>query len=135
MFQLSKKVEYGLIAVRHMAAGRTGQTFTAKEIAEGYSIPYELLAKIMQKLVRKGFLVSYQGANGGYALLRNPETITVSSVIDAIEESNAVRLVQCEAETPGNCIIFSTCTIKDPLMKLQGSINQVLQNLTVKELV
>lgn len=135
MFQLSKKVEYGLIAIRHMAAGRSGQTFTAKEIAERYSIPYELLAKIMQKLVRKGFLISFQGVNGGYALQRNPESITVSSIIDAIEESKAVKLVRCESEEPGNCIIFSTCTIKDPLMKLQGSINQVLQNITVKELV
>jgi len=135
MFQLSKKVEYGLIAVRHMAAGKSGQTYTAKEIAENYNLPYELLAKVMQKLVHKGFVVSFQGANGGYVLARNPETITVSAVIEAIEESQSVKITQCQAEAPENCVIFLTCTIKDPLIKLQGSINQVLEKLTVKELV
>ena len=56
MFQLSKKVEYGLIAIRHMAAGGPGQIHTAKEIADRYHIPYELLAKVMQKLAKKGVL-------------------------------------------------------------------------------
>jgi len=77
MFQLSKKVEYGLIAVRHMAGGTRGQIFTAKEIADTYHIPYELLAKVMQKLVRRGYIASYQGVNGGYTLGRNPSELKV----------------------------------------------------------
>ena len=134
MFQLSKKVEYGLIAVRHMAGGRTGQIFTAKEIADKYHIPYELLAKVMQKLAKKGYIASYQGVNGGYTLTRNPRDLKVSAIINAIEEKAAVTIIQCEAETPENCIIHSTCTIKSPLVKLQTSINKVLDELTIMEM-
>lgn len=135
MFQLSKKVEYGLIAIRHMAGGRDGQMFTAKEIADCYNIPYELLAKILQKLVKKGFIVSYQGVNGGYSLARRPGAVTVSSVIRAIEDQDAVTIIRCETDSSQQCLIHDTCTIKNPLIKLQGNINAMFDTMTLAELL
>lgn len=135
MFQLSKKVEYALIALRHMAAGRRGEIFTVKEIAQKNNIPYDLLAKLMQLLVRKGLIESYQGVHGGYRILRDPSTVTISLIIEAIEGKSSVKIVQCEATNPDDCIIHQSCTIKDPLMKLQGDINQVLATLTVTQLL
>jgi len=134
MFQLSKKVEYGLIAIKHIASGTRGNIFTAKEIADKYQIPFELLAKVMQKLSKQGYITSYQGVNGGYTLSRSPEEIKVSEIINAIEGKTTVTIVQCEAETPEDCSIHSTCTIKNPLMKLQNNINKVLDDLTVMEM-
>jgi len=135
MFQLSKKVEYGLIAIRHMAAGLPGKVFTAKEIAETYHIPYELLAKVMQKLARQGYLASVQGVNGGYYLTRNPRELKVSAIINTIEGKSNLTIIQCEAESPENCIIHSTCTIKNPLVKLQSTISRALDDLTIMEMV
>mgnify|MGYP001169987697 FL=1 len=135
MFQLSKKVEYGLIAIRHMAAGSPGQIHTAKEIADTYRIPYELLAKVMQKLVRKGYITSYQGVHGGYILVRNASDLKVSAIINAIEGRTTVTIIQCEADGPEDCIIHHTCTIKDPLVKLQNNINRMFDNLTIMEMV
>jgi len=134
MFQLSKKVEYGLIAIRHMASGTRGQNFTAKEIAEKYRISYELLAKIMQKLARHKFIESYQGVYGGYTLTRNHEQMKVSEIIQAIEGKQAITIVQCETGTPEECNIHSTCIIKNPLVKLQNNINKVLDELTVMDM-
>lgn len=135
MFQLSKKVEYGLIAIRHMATGSPGQIHTAKEIADRYHIPYELLAKVLPKLVRKGYVSSHQGVHGGYVLSRNPSDLKVSAIINAIEERAGVTIIQCEAQNPEDCIIHDTCTIKDPLVKLQNSINRMFENLTIMEMV
>jgi len=135
MFQLSKKVEYGLIAIRHMAAGGPGQIHTAKEIADRYHIPYELLAKVMQKLAKKGCIVSYQGVHGGYILARNPAELKVAAIINAIEGKPNVTIIQCEAESPENCIIHDTCTIKNPLMKLKLNINRVFEDLSIGEMV
>ncbi len=135
MFQLSKKVEYGLIAMRHMASCPHGHMCTTKEIAEKYQLPYELLAKVMQKLAKKGFISSHQGVNGGYILTRNPNDVKVSAIINAIEERDNLTIIQCEAETPENCVIFSNCTIKNPLIKLQTSINKVLDEITIMEMV
>lgn len=135
MFQLSKRVEYGLIAIRHMAKGQSGQIFTTKEISERYNLPYDLLAKIMQKLAKRGFISSYQGVRGGYTFSKNPSSMTIASIIDAIEDKPLVALMQCEIEAPENCIIHGMCTIKDPLMKLQGNINKMMSEMTVMELV
>jgi Rrf2 family transcriptional regulator, nitric oxide-sensitive transcriptional repressor len=135
MFQLSKKVEYGLIAVRHMASRPRGHQFTAKEIADSYQIPFELLAKVMQKLARKGFISSYQGVHGGYILAKDPAVIKVSDVMNAIEEKSTLSIIQCEAGEADECIIRTTCTIKNPLIKLQNSINQVINELTILEMV
>lgn len=135
MFQLSKKVEYGLIAIRHMASGSGRRMFTAKEIADSYHIPYELLAKVMQRLVKEGFISSTQGVHGGYVLARNPNQIKVIEIINAIEGKTNVTIVQCEADGPTDCIIHTTCTIKDPLVKLQESINKVFEDLSITQMI
>ncbi|MGA2622525.1 MAG: Rrf2 family transcriptional regulator [Bacteroidota bacterium] len=135
MFQLSKKVEYGLIAIRHMASGPPHHVFTAKEIADAYHISYELLAKVMQKLAKQRFIGSHQGVHGGYTLLRDPHELKVSSIINAIEGKLNVTIVQCEAKEAENCAIYTSCTIKYPLVKLQGNINKVFEEMTVMEMV
>ena len=66
MLRLSKKADYALMAVRHLAL-KTGPSATsAREIAEQYDIPIELMAKVLQRLVRAGLLISTQGTRGGY---------------------------------------------------------------------
>jgi Rrf2 family protein len=135
MFQLSKKVEYALIALRYMASGGRGKIYTTKELADKNQLSYELLAKIMQKLARKGFISSQQGVHGGYVLTRNANEVKISAVINAIEEKNSVTIIQCEASTPEDCSIHTSCTIKDPLVKLQNSINKVFDELSIMEMV
>jgi len=135
MFQLSKKVEYGLIAMRHMAMSRRGHIITTKEIADLYQIPYDLLAKVMQKLTKEKFISSYQGVHGGYVLSRPPGELKVSAIINAIEGRQSVSIIQCEAEPSENCLIHTTCTIKNPLVRLQSSINKVFDEMSIMEMV
>lgn len=135
MFQLSKKVEYGLIAMRHMVLSSNGHIITTKEIADQYQIPYELLAKVMQKLAKEKFISSYQGVNGGYTLTRPPADLKVLAIINAIEDQLSVSIIQCEAESTENCSIHNTCTIKSPLVKLQGTINRMFEEMSILEMV
>ncbi len=134
MLQLSKKVEYGLIALRHMALKQRGQVFTAKEIALEYDLPYELLAKILQKLTRANIVVSTQGVRGGYALAQRPEEIQVSHVIRTIEEEKPM-IAECYAEGTDTCSIFDACTIRKPLGKVQRNLDSLLQNMTIQEII
>ena len=71
MLRLSKKADYALMAMKHLAAaaGDRGSS-SAREIAEQYDIPIELMAKVLQRLVRRGLLASQQGTRGGYQLAR-----------------------------------------------------------------
>jgi Rrf2 family protein len=134
MLQLSKKVEYGLIALRHMAMNPRGQVFTAKEIAAKYDIPYELLAKVLQKLTRAGVVVSTQGMHGGYSLVKKPNELQVSSIIGVIEEEKPT-IAECYAEGGEDCSIFNACTIRKPLGKMQHNLNLLLENTTLEQIV
>ena len=74
MLRLTKKADYGLMALKYLAEQATAATppaaQSAKDIAQAYHIPPPLLAKILQTLARAGLLVSHAGTNGGYALAK-----------------------------------------------------------------
>ena len=95
MLKLTKKADYGLIALRHLATRKAGSA-SAKDIADAYRIPLPLLSKVLQKLVRAGLLMSEQGTNGGYRLSRAPQEITALEVIRAID--GPIILTQCFTE-------------------------------------
>jgi len=134
MLQLSKKVEYGLIALRHMAMKPLGQVFTAKELAQEYDIPYELLAKVLQKLARSRIVNSTQGVRGGYALAKSPKEMPVSHIIRIIEEEKPM-IAECYVEGPDSCHIFGNCTIRRPLGKIQRSLNVLFDEMTIQEII
>ena len=77
MLKLTKKADYGLIAMRHLAEHADLGACSAKDLAEMYSIPQEALAKILQRLTKAKLLISQYGTNGGYTLSRNPRSITL----------------------------------------------------------
>lgn len=134
MFQLSKRVEYGLIALRHMAMKTPGQVFSAKEISREYDIPYDLLAKVLQKLARTGVIRSTQGVRGGYMLAKDPRELTVANVIRMIEEERPM-IAECYVEGPDSCDIFSSCTIRKPLGKVQRNLNVLFDKMTLQEII
>ena len=134
MIRLSKRVEYGLLAVRHMAANPSGTVFTAKELAAKLDMPYDLLAKVLQRLARGGIVSSQQGIKGGYALARRPNEISITSVIRTIEYERPM-IAECYADGPDSCYLFDNCGRRKPLGKLQRNLNEVFDKMTVLEIV
>ncbi|HXG38248.1 MAG TPA: Rrf2 family transcriptional regulator, partial [Bacteroidota bacterium] len=96
--------------------------------------PYELLAKVLQKLARAGIVRSSQGVKGGYALSRKPNELTVSFVIRIIEEERPM-VAECYSEGPESCYLFDSCTIRRPLGKLQRNLNVLFDKMTVQEII
>jgi len=77
MLRLSKKADYALMAMKHLAIKPDLSSTSAREIAEQYDIPIELMAKVLQRLARSGLLTSHQGTRGGYTLARPVAAISV----------------------------------------------------------
>lgn len=134
MVRLSKRAEYGLIAIRHIAASHGPEVVTAKEISTIYKISFDLLAKVMQKMARAGLLASTQGMHGGYALSKPADQIPVSAIIHAIE-GNTPAITQCIAEGHASCTVSDVCTIKSPLSKVQANIEHAFNTLTLSQIV
>ncbi len=132
MLRLSKKSDYALIAMKHLAMRLDGgASSSAREISESYDIPLELLAKVLQRLVRARLLVSVQGTRGGYRLGRGAATISVADVIQAVD--GPVTVTACSPDDH-NCDQFSKCSIRDPLWKIKNRILDALTNVTVAEM-
>ena len=131
MLKLSKKSDYGLIAMRHLASKETGGSCNTREIAKAYGIPTELLAKVLQKLVKNGLLVSQHGVEGGYMLARNPSSVTAFDVIRAID--GPLLITSC-VTARGECSQASTCTVREPLSKVNEVIEKALSSVTLASL-
>jgi Rrf2 family protein len=130
MLKLTKKADYGLIAVRHLAVHADMGACSAKDLAEMYGIPQEALAKILQRLARSGLLISQHGTNGGYVLGRDPRKISALEVIRAIE--GPLFVTSCKSDK--GCSTSLKCTVREPLQKVSLAIEEVLGRLTVWEL-
>jgi Rrf2 family protein len=132
MLKLTKKTDYGLIAMRHLAS--QAKTGSAKEIADRYRIPLPLLSKVLQTLVRNGLLVSEQGATGGYRLARDPHEINALEVIRSID--GPIILTQCftEHEEPTECDQSVMCPVREPLRKVHEGILRLLSGITIADL-
>jgi Rrf2 family protein len=138
MLRLTKKADYGLMALKYLAeqpalAGAAGtESRSAKDIAEAYHIPPPLLAKILQTLTRAGLLVSHSGTNGGYALARPATAISAFEVIRAID--GPLFITSC-ITIHGTCDLAGHCTIKEPLREVNDSIKDLLSGIKISDLV
>jgi Rrf2 family protein len=132
MLRLSKKADYALMAMQHLARRTSGGPSTsAREIAEQYDIPIELMAKVLQRLVRTGLLVSTQGTRGGYTLSRESAAISVADVIQAID--GPFTVTACSTEK-SDCDQYSKCSIRDPLWQIKERIVEALGTVTIAEM-
>lgn len=131
MLRLSKKADYALMAMKHLATHADAASASAREIAEAYDIPVELMAKVLQRLARSGLVLSLQGTRGGYRLARPTAQISVADIIQAIDGPLTVTACSTEAE---NCGQYAKCSVRDPLWKIKDRIISALSDCTLQEI-
>lgn len=132
MLKLSKKTDYALMAVQYMASKTAVRAVNTKEIAEAYRIPLELLAKVLQKLGKKGVVISHNGPKGGYVLARPPSEISVLAVIQAIEGN--IGITECYHNEDSHCVQMARCNIRTPLRNIQNSIYALLDSMSIEDM-
>ncbi len=144
MLRLTRKADYGLMAMKYLAEhaaaprpqGDLAKVFvnaqSAKDIADAYHIPAQLLAKILQTLARAGLLVSTAGTNGGYSLARPAAEISAFEVIRAID--GPLFITSC-ITIHGACDLAGHCTIKEPLRKVSDSLRDLLSAIRIADLI
>jgi len=132
MLKLTKKADYGLMAMKHLAEHAHEGACSAKDVAECYGIPPEALAKILQRLAKAGLLHSQHGINGGYTLARDSKEISAYEVIRAID--GPLFITSC-ITVRGECDQTQRCTIREPLRKVNESIEEVLRRIKIAEMI
>jgi len=130
MLRLTKRADYALIAMKHLASVDEGSA-SARAIAERYRIPSEILAKVLQRLVRCRLLASEHGTKGGYTLGRDPSRISVAEVVEAVD--GPITLTTC-SESDNDCEQYSACTVRDPLWQIRDRITESLESFSIADL-
>ncbi|MFI5305507.1 MAG: RrF2 family transcriptional regulator [Nitrospiria bacterium] len=132
MLKIQKKIDYALIAMQYIAFMANDQVVNTKAIAEKYHIPLELLAKILQKLVKKGLVISHNGPKGGYILAKDPTKISMGDVIEAIE--GPIGIAECYHESDHLCSQQAHCNIRTPIGVIQTKIIDLLKSISLEQM-
>jgi Rrf2 family protein len=131
LLKLTKKADYALMAMKHLAERPAEGSRSAKDVADAYGIPHEALAKILQRLARAGLLHSQHGTNGGYTLARPAHTISAFEVIQVID--GPLFITSC-LTIRGECDQSDRCNIREPLRKVNESIEAVLKRIKISHM-
>jgi FeS assembly SUF system regulator len=131
MFKLSKKADYGLIAMKHLSNHREKHACSAGEIAEEYGISATLMAKVLQKLAKEKLVVAKHGSSGGYQMAKEPQKTSALEVITAID--GPVLITSC-VTNHGACDATDRCSVREPLRRVNESILDVLSMVTIAQL-
>jgi Rrf2 family protein len=132
MLRFTKQMDYGLIAMQHIAQHQGDGTVGVKRIADEFRIPPQLLAKVLQRLAKRGLVVSQSGPRGGYRVTLAPSEVTVRKVIEALE--GPVAIVTCMANH-ADCPQTARCTLRQPAGTIQAAIAQMLDTMTLAHLI
>jgi len=136
MLVLTKKVEYGLIALTCVARAKS-RPISAREIADQYNVPLALLMNILKTLTQRGLVRSVRGARGGYVLAMPAQAITMEALIVAID--GPVCLTQCassnERTYKRTCGVGDPCPVRVAVRKINMKFRQLLSEVTLADLV
>jgi FeS assembly SUF system regulator len=131
MMKLSKRADYGLIALKHLAMHSDSVSYSASDIAEVYRVSAPLMAKVLQKLARAGLVAARHGSSGGYTLAKDASQI---SALDAIRAIDGPLFITSCVTSRGECDVSTTCSIREPLRRVNDSILEVLRNVTISQM-
>lgn len=132
MLKVNKKVEYALMALKHMSSKKDGELTTARELCEKFNLPFDPVSKVMQALNTSGIVSSIKGAKGGYQIAKDLATVTYMELNSVIEGKNTIQLC---GEDKDCCDRKEVCIIKGSIDKLSSELYNHLEKITLKDLL
>ena len=134
MLTLTRKTEYALIAVCHLARVGGQKVVSARDIAEEHCVPLPLLMNVLKKLNRTGHVNSVRGARGGYVLKVRPEEFSLADLIEAVE--GPVHFVRCSdpLRESRRCERTSLCFIRRSVLKVHERMRKFLAGVTIADI-
>lgn len=132
MNRLNRKVEYALMALKHMSSKYAGQLTSVKEICAAVNIPFDATSRVMQQMAHHNLLKVEHGSKGGYMLLKDPAKISLLEIIEIID--GPIEVVRC-SQTESDCEFRPTCNVTSPLQSLNSRLANFYQKISLAELL
>lgn len=133
MFKINRKIEYALIALKHMSHKTPGQLTSAKEICEKYGTPFDPTSRVLQLMTQHEVLQAEQGARGGYQIIKDLTKLSLKELCDYI--IGPIEIANCFHSEVCNCEIMHSCHIIAPMLNLNEHLNGLFEKITVAGLL
>ena len=130
--KLSTRGRYGILAMFDLALNAPEGTQSIKAIAEREDIPEAYLEQLFAALRREGLVTSTRGAQGGSALAKAPEDISVGDVLRAVEGN--ISLAEC-LEGDHICDKAGACPSRIVWRKLRDGINAIVDGISLQDMI
>ena len=129
MLKITRKVEYALIALRHMQLKQPEELTSTKEIATRYGVPQQLLAKTLQHMAREGIIEAVQGSAGGYRVATNLNQMSMKDFFEKLE--GPLGMMHCYFDS--DCIQIGACNIRVPIQRINDNMRNLFSQMSVQE--
>jgi len=126
---LSEAASIALHGMILIARKKKGMNVT--KIAELTSTSKHHVAKVMQRLVKSGYLTSHRGPNGGFELKVPPAEINFLDIYEQIE--GKIEINTCPMDKP--VCPFDKCILNNVTSKMSKEFREYLSNQTIEQYI
>ncbi len=131
--KVSKRVTYGIMAAVDLAINAKESPIQARAIARRQGIPVRFLEQVLHALKNADLVESHRGAQGGYLLSREPSTLSIATILEALEgpvfHRSSVRQGAHDRSTTKPELLLG-----DVWEQVQQAERKVLEGITVEHL-
>jgi FeS assembly SUF system regulator len=131
MLRITKLTDYAIVALSHMA-GQQGGPWTSRGVADATGLPQPSVSKILKSLAKAGIVRSARGVQGGYRLAREPGTICVADIIDAVE--GPISLTECTTQHPDGCEYSGACALESTWARINHAVRRALADISLEDI-
>ncbi len=131
MIRLSRMTDYAIAILSQMGEGHEC-LWTAPDLAGRTGLPQPTTSKILKKLTKSGILGASRGAGGGYRLIRDKASISVATVIEAMD--GPIAITDCTTGSISPCGIDRICPMSGGWNRINQAIKQALETVSIAEL-
>lgn len=132
MNKVQRKLEYSLMALKLMSGKRPGELTSAKEVADTFSAPFDVMARVLQLMAQKGILRAEHGAQGGYQITKDLSRVSLHELVTMVQ--GPVQIAKCMHKEE-SCDIQASCNIISPIHSLNQRLSEFYKGLTLQELL
>jgi FeS assembly SUF system regulator len=133
MIKLSRLTDYAIVLLTQMALEGKG-IYAASALAEKTFLPLPTVSKVLKQLTKAGVLSAQRGASGGYSLERDPENISVASLIEALDGPIAITDCAGSRDDEACCNVQSTCPVRGNWDKVNVAIRSALEAVSLADM-
>jgi len=131
MLRVTKLTDYATVILTVLAA-EPDAVLSAAGLAERAGLEIPTVAKVLKPLAQAGLVDGFRGASGGYRLARDPASINLVEIVEAME--GPLGMTECSVHA-GACGIESSCGVRANWRRINDVVADALRGVSLAQML